>query len=77
EAVLREVAASAGLDPDAAMAAVSEDRYAERVDQYGAQARAYGISGVPTFIINDRYKIVGAQPYERLRDVFRQIARES
>jgi predicted DsbA family dithiol-disulfide isomerase len=29
---------------------------------------------VPTFIINDRYKIVGAYPYQRLWEVFRHIA---
>lgn len=75
DAVLREVAATAGLDPDAALAAIAEGRYAGRLEQYAAQARAYGITGVPTFIINNRYKIVGAHPYERLRDIFREINR--
>ncbi|MFZ5815771.1 MAG: DsbA family oxidoreductase, partial [Bacillota bacterium] len=76
EAVLREAAARAGLDPDAALAAVKEGRYEQRLEEFAAQARAYGITGVPTFIINNRYKIVGAHPYERLRDLFRQIARQ-
>lgn len=76
ETVLREVAESAGLDPDAAMAAINEGRYEERIDQVAAQARQYGITGVPTFIINDRYKLVGAHPYERLREIFLQVAQQ-
>ncbi len=76
EAVLRSVAAQAGLDPDDALASVLDGRYEERLDQYAAQARAYGISGVPTFIINNKYKIVGAHPYEKLRETIRQIARQ-
>lgn len=77
EAVLRGVAQQAGLDPEQAMAAVLDGRYEERLDQAAAQARAYGISGVPTFIINRKYKVVGAHPYESLRDAIRQIAREA
>lgn len=76
EEVLREVAASAGLEPDAALAAIADGQYEERLDQYAAQARSYGITGVPTFIINNKYKIVGAQPYERLKEIFEQIARQ-
>lgn len=76
EAVLREAAATAGLDPDAAMAVINEGRYDERLDQYTAQARQYGITGVPAFIINDKYKIVGAHPYERLVEVLRKIGQE-
>lgn len=76
EAVLRELAATVGLDPDAAMAAIQEGRYEERLKEHAARARAYGINSVPTFIINNRFKVVGAQPYERLRDALRDIARQ-
>lgn len=76
EGVLREVAATAGLDPDAALSAVNEGRYAERLNEYAEQARAYGVTGVPAFIVNNRYKIVGAHPYEKLRDAFRQIQQQ-
>ena len=36
------------------------------------QARAYGISGVPAFIM-DRYLISGAQPYEVFQQVMERI----
>jgi predicted DsbA family dithiol-disulfide isomerase len=76
-AVLRDVATAAGLDPGAAMAALQNPEYEERLSQSMAEARAYGVTGAPTFIIDDRYKIVGAQPYDSLLGAFRQIQRES
>lgn len=71
--VLREVAEAAGLDPDAAIAALESEEYEERIKRAGAEARAYGVSGVPAFIIEDRYRIVGAQPYDQLAAAFRQV----
>ena len=32
-----------------------------------------GVSGVPTYVINDRYAIVGAQPYEVFKNALTQI----
>ena len=72
-AVLREVAEQVGLNPDAAMAAIENPEYEERVRRSMSQAQAYGVNGVPTFIVEDKYMIVGAQPYEDLLDAFHQI----
>lgn len=76
ERVLGEAAEAAGLDPAEALEAVRAGRYADRVDERLALAGRYGIHSVPTFIVNERYKIVGAQPYEVLRDALRSIAQE-
>lgn len=38
------------------------------------QAQQAGISGVPAFIINDRYLVSGAQPTETIVNVLQQIA---
>jgi predicted DsbA family dithiol-disulfide isomerase len=35
-----------------------------------------GVTGVPTYVINNRYAIVGAQPYEVFKDVMEQIMNE-
>ncbi|HCR69919.1 MAG TPA: disulfide bond formation protein DsbA, partial [Anaerolineae bacterium] len=35
-----------------------------------------GVSGVPTYVINDRYAIVGAQPYEVFKNALLQILNE-
>jgi predicted DsbA family dithiol-disulfide isomerase len=31
------------------------------------------VSGVPTYVINDRYAVVGAQPYEVFKNALTQI----
>jgi len=38
--------------------------YSARLEQSLVKARKYGITAVPTFIVNGKEKIVGAQPYE-------------
>lgn len=37
-------------------------------------AHGAGITGVPTFIFNDKYSVSGAQPPETLKNIFKQIA---
>jgi len=36
-----------------------------------------GVTGVPTYVINNRYAIVGAQPYEAFKEALEQIAKQS
>lgn len=59
---LATIAAEAGLDAGAARAAVDDTRLHEGVAALEAQARAWQISGVPTFIFGRRYAFSGAQP---------------
>jgi predicted DsbA family dithiol-disulfide isomerase len=73
DVVLREMAGRAGLDPEAAMASLERPDYRERVERSLERAREIGITGVPTFIVDDKYMVVGAHPYEALRDAFRRI----
>lgn len=74
--VLRGVATAAGLDGEAAVAAIDDDKYDQRIRWAMSEAQRFGISGVPAFIVEDRYKIVGALPYEQLLAAFRHIQRE-
>lgn len=76
EDLLISLAAKAGMDADAARAALTNPEYDQRIERSMAESRAYGVTGAPTFIIADRFKVVGAQPYERLRDALRNIAQE-
>ncbi|HVR19963.1 MAG TPA: DsbA family protein [Polyangiaceae bacterium] len=62
---LRELATSVGLDPDEALAAADEPAYLDRVDEKQADARAQGVSGIPTFFFGD-VRVVGCQPLEAL-----------
>ena len=47
---------------------LDERRFAATVEADVSQARALGITGTPTFLINGR-QLVGAQPIEAFRDV--------
>ena len=41
-----------------------------------AEAKKRNITGVPTFIINDEYTIVGAQPEQTFVELFGKMAKE-
>jgi len=58
---LADLAADVGLDREEVLAALADGRYLDAVEQDFAKARAYGISGVPFFVVDDRYGISGAQ----------------
>ena len=76
DVVLRELAEEAGLDPDEAMRVLDGGDYEDRIENAMRRAREYGISGTPAFVVEGRYGIVGAQPYEALRDGLLEIQEE-
>ena len=63
---LVRLVAEAGLEADVAREVLASDRFAEQVRADQAQARAYGISGVPFFVVDGRHAVSGAQPVEAL-----------
>lgn len=67
--VLTKVAVGAGLDEDRVLAVLAGREYADAVAADVAQARAYGATGVPFFVVDRAYGISGAQPAE----VFSQV----
>jgi predicted DsbA family dithiol-disulfide isomerase len=77
-ASLARLAGDIGLDP-AAAAAVLADRqaFAAAVRADEQQARAYGISGVPFFVIDGRYGVSGAQASAVLRNALQRALGES
>jgi predicted DsbA family dithiol-disulfide isomerase len=74
---LRVVAEKAGLDPDAAIEAIDRPEYTQRIEQALAEGQGAGITGVPGFIIENRYRLVGALPYEQMAAAFRQVQQMS
>jgi predicted DsbA family dithiol-disulfide isomerase len=66
---LGELAAEAGLDREEAAAALREDRYADAVVADNEAAHSLGATGVPFFVIDERYRISGAQAPEVFLDV--------
>jgi predicted DsbA family dithiol-disulfide isomerase len=64
ELVLLDAVERAGLDRDEAAAVLAEGRYADQVRAEEAHWRDANITGVPAFIVNDKYMIPGAQEAE-------------
>jgi predicted DsbA family dithiol-disulfide isomerase len=71
--VLRAAAEEAGLDGDLMQRSVESGLYTEEVAGQVQQAYQIGVSGVPTYVINERYALVGAQPYEVFKNALAQI----
>lgn len=71
--VLRSAAEEAGLNADEMQSDVEGGRYTANVAEQVRWAFQIGVSGVPTYVINDRYALVGAQPYEAFKDALAQI----
>ena len=69
ESVLLDVAEEVGLAREIAAECLSERTMKTHVDLQIQEARGYGITGVPTFIIG-KYMVVGAQPYSVLKQAF-------
>jgi predicted DsbA family dithiol-disulfide isomerase len=66
--VLQEIAGMIGLDGWMAAQVLAEGTFKEAVDHDGEYARTWGITAVPTFMIDGR-KVVRAQPYQALQDL--------
>ncbi len=75
--VLTGIGAAAGLDPERIRAVLATDEYADAVNADIAQARALGVSGVPFFVLDEKYGISGAQPTELFTSALEQAWKES
>jgi len=72
-AVLREVAAKAGVDVAGMEAAIAADRFGDYLDARRAEAEELGINGIPAHVIADRYLVMGAQPYDLFERVMAKV----
>lgn len=72
------VAAAVGAGMDAAVVERLLDSDADRAETEAevVRAQAMGVQGVPTFILDGKYAISGAQPAETLARAIRQVAAE-
>lgn len=71
--ILVRIGAESGLDADAMRQALADGRYTAEVEEQIAWTRAAGITGVPTFIFEEKFALVGAQDYEVFRDVASRV----
>ena len=71
--VLRSAAEEAGLNANDMQSVVEGGKYTEEVAGQVNWAQRIGVTGVPTYVINDKYAIVGPQPYEAFKSALGQI----
>ncbi|WP_407541335.1 DsbA family oxidoreductase [Deinococcus radiomollis] len=71
--VLVSLAVEVGLDRGEVRSALENQTYAAAVRQDEAQARAYGIQGVPFFVLGGKYGVSGAQSPETLLGALGQV----
>ena len=71
---LADLAAEVGLDRDAVLQSLTAGEYAIAVEADLAQAEAFGISGVPFYVIDGRFGISGAQSPETFAAALQQAA---
>jgi predicted DsbA family dithiol-disulfide isomerase len=71
--VLGDLGHSIGLNKDELMESVKNRAYEIILTNSTKNAHSMRINSTPTFIINDKYTIVGAQPIEEFRKVLDQI----
>ena len=68
---LVRLAVEVGLDEDEVRGMVASDRFAEEVRDDERTAHAFGISAVPTFVVDRSIGVSGAQPPEALLALLR------
>ena len=71
--VLIDVAEGIGLERESFVAALDDPIYANEHRQDVQQAFQYGLNGVPASVLNNRYLVSGAQPYEAFVNVVEQV----
>jgi len=69
---LVRIGSSVGLDGAELRGAIEADRYADVIDENRRLATSVGINAIPAHIFGRRYLVMGAQPYDALKDVAEQ-----
>ena len=73
---LADLAAEVGINREAALEALQSGKFADAVTADIDQARAYGITGVPFFVIDGKFGLSGAQDSSTFLEVLNKAANE-
>jgi predicted DsbA family dithiol-disulfide isomerase len=74
--VLADIAEAHGMNREKVFTALASDQDKQEVLAETSQAQKMGVTGVPTYIINRKYGVVGAQSAELLAEQIRKAAGE-
>lgn len=75
--VLVEIAEELNLDTEQAHLILTNDSFDYEVKQDILEARNIGVSGVPFFVLNDKYAVSGAQPVDLFIEALTQTYNET
>ena len=75
--VLVDAAQEAGMDGSIVASLLATDKDRDEVTKEIATAQQMGVSGVPCFIIDNKYAVMGAQQPEAIVDAVRQAAQQT
>jgi predicted DsbA family dithiol-disulfide isomerase len=75
--VVMDIAESCGLNRDELRQTLEKGTYDNTIRDTQDKAHAYGINSAPTFIIDDKVAIVGAQPLEAFKEALLEIEKKS
>ena len=73
---LKEIATQVGLEADAMAVELETGRYEDILDANRREATQVGINGIPAHVFGLRYLVMGAHPYEILKQVADKVAAE-
>lgn len=66
-----------GMEEDSLRRGLADEMVRARVEAEAQDAHRLGISGVPFFVINDKYAFNGAQPPEVITQILEKVAKEN
>ena len=66
EQVLRQIGSESGIPAGSAERAWNDPTFEERLEAQGRMASAIGVTGIPTFVLGDRFVLEGAVPLDLL-----------
>jgi predicted DsbA family dithiol-disulfide isomerase len=74
---LLQLAGNTGLSREEAEQSWQNRIWQQRLEKISAAAQKDGVTGVPTFIINEKHRITGAQPYKTFQDILQKLEKNS
>lgn len=76
-ATLADLAVEVGLDRESVVQMLSSEEMADEVRADEETAKAYGVTGVPFYLINKKYALTGAQPTDVFVQALNKIIAEN
>jgi predicted DsbA family dithiol-disulfide isomerase len=73
---LVRIGTEVGVDPTELRAAIEEGRYEDVIDENRQVATSAGINAIPAHVFGRRYLVMGAQPYDVLKQVVDRVTSE-